>query len=235
VIRRIILLVGLCALSACHSFKEVRFANFELAMQMAPTSDTQPPVYDGKQLPSQLPPGVGYAALEGNFEGSSSLEWRARSLRNQIKRLGFRPDYILIMDGGHQSVGAVSNYVGYGMTMATPMYRSYASGLCVRLAPSSLGISWDSNSMVVSVSDEARAQVGIQEGDTIINIGGHSVKVDPGRAMSDFQSMRLSYKSGDSAEVVWIRPGEGRLSGTATFGPPSAGEFPPSTFVLDRR
>ncbi|MCA8976784.1 MAG: hypothetical protein KDC98_18825 [Planctomycetes bacterium] len=233
------MLLASCTLAACNSFEMVRFSNCDLATAAPVTSSPPPAVYETNNLPNGLPPAVAYASVRGNFhESYSSLTGRAKLLLDETLKRGLAPDYIVVHEGGSQVTGAVSNYIGFGMSIARPIRRSYADCICYRLAPVALGLMWDDRCMVLVVDEELRAECAIQEGDTVMSIGGLSVRRNNDNPLSDFDAARLALRPGQSVEIVWIRPGTGRMSDTATLRQPPELTLPKSTVdfsVLERK
>lgn len=115
-------------------------------------------------------------------------------------------DIVLFEQRESQYAGSVGVYWGFGVSSAQPVYRGVSAGVFYRFPAASAGITTDENRMVLSLSDAAR-QCGIQEGDTLLSADG--------LAWSDASLWRLSLERnpGDEIQVVWIRPGTGRMEG----------------------
>jgi len=216
---------AVACLASCSHFNELRYSDYESAMQI-PRRIADPPVFNDLAIPEDLPPGACYAAIHGDFP-NPGLQDHAYSLRAEALKRGFEPDYMLVRDLGASTVGAVSQYVGMGASFSTPVYRHGAVLWCFRLYPSSVGYKCDTNQMLLAVDEVLRTSAGIQEGDTILSINGKPVKPPQG-GTSPASSMVLKLQPGQDVELVWIRPGTGRMTGKARSQAPSQMTAAPS-------
>lgn len=158
--------------------------------------------------PSDFPALVPYAVI-GALAGEGSKNLAARAIWRKASAIN--ADVVIVESAGTVYGGSVSQYVGYGAAVSTPVYEHMYRGTCFKLAPFRLGLTFNSKAMVVTASDEAR-QAGVLEGDTLLAVSGLAVELE-GPAMSPHLDMYRRHKAGDEIELVWIRPGVGRMSG----------------------
>ena len=120
-------------------------------------------------------------------------------------------DVVFFEEHEPRHVGEVGIYWGYGVSTSESVYRGTSSGLCCRLASATLGIVTDDTNMVMTLPPEIR-QSGIQEGDSLLSVNGI-----PWSSRADSALWRLYVKlsPGDEVELVWLRPGIGRMAGRA--------------------
>lgn len=214
---RIVAIALLALLGACNHFNPVRYANFDLACAMpAPTESDQIPVLREMDMAPTLPVMVAFAHINGDFHGGSEAS-KAYNLRSAAWGRAMRPDLIVFRDQGSAYAGSMTQYLGFGMAMSTPVSRPQAVGYCMRLAPCIVGYVPDSTGMIVGLSDTAR-EAGMQEGDKVLSINGHAVEAPPG-GMAPWHAESLQMKVGDEVDVVWIRPGAGRMQGKVKMQP----------------
>lgn len=213
------LLLLLPLAGACTHIREHKLPAFEAATALPPRC-TGAPIWAVQDQPANLPAFVPYLVLLGDFHGGSVRQHKAMLRREAIAR-DFAPDFLLYEAKGTAYAGSVGQHVGFGIVTSTPVYRPQGSAYCCRLMPISLGFGWNATAqMVIAVTDDARAQSGIQEGDTVVTIDGFAV-TPPTQGQSPVLAHLLTLKPGDTVDVVWIRPGTGRMSGQVTVGQPA--------------
>jgi hypothetical protein len=211
--------IATCALlfaAACNNFTEHKLPTFPAAQALARTVDVVPAI-PAEAMPPDMPWMVPFARIRGDFQGGN-VEEQCLDFRHEIADRGWEPDVIIYAPAGATFAGMVSNYIGFGVTMSNAVYRPQADAYCMRLAPISLGVHIDEHQMVIDLDDATRAS-GIQEGDKLISVNGRSVKPDA-NGISEMSSEALSLKPGSPIKLIWIRPGTGRMDGSAVATDP---------------
>lgn len=214
-------------LSSCVSnfSATTKAACFDAAMAM-PAAVATPPVYHANAIPPDMPGWTCYASIRGTYS-TDSADSQALSLLREVLRRDLRPDVILFEPRGSHYAGSVSQHIGFGIMTSTPVHAFTADAHCLRLNRASLGITIDDHQMVTFASDDLRQECGIQEGDTLLSMGGKSVKPN-GAGESPCSTDRLQLVPGNQVKFVWIRPGTGRMEGTTTARSPQPMSTAPS-------
>tara|TARA_R110002094_G_scaffold150223_6_gene138683 strand:- start:255 stop:1007 length:753 start_codon:yes stop_codon:yes gene_type:complete len=207
---RAALLLLLALLGACNSFSKHRFASFDKATAL-PQTHIACPVIGHQEIPDELPSSSVYLRVNGDFAGGTATAQALGLKKHVTEELGLRPDFMIYAPGASVYAGSTSQYVGLGMSMSTPHYRPQGSAWCFRIAPAQAGISFEDNGFVNGLSDDARKS-GILEGDTLVSLDGKSVKAR-NQAPAAWNTQKLFVAIGQEVEVIWIRPGTGRMSG----------------------
>ena len=205
------------SLSACNYYRETRYAAYEQAVAI-PRQIADPPIFNLMAKPQDLPGSVCYAVVEGDFHQPGPF-FQATELRAQAIKRGFDPDYMIYREAGAAAAGAVTQPIGMGMFMTTPVYRHGAAAWCYRICPARAGFRVDDNQMLLEVDEAVRKAAGIQEGDTILSVNGKAVKPDA-QGFSPASLHYLTMEPGQLLTLVWIRPGTGRMEGTSRALPP---------------
>lgn len=164
---------------------------------------------DLESLPESIGGLVPYSLVNGH--GTRSTEQSAIALCTRFEQMRW-PDLVAYWDGGTFTSGAVSTYMGYGITMTSPTYQNVFGAIGYRLAPSMIGIRADANAMITFVEEPVRA-CGIQEGDTLLTVAGKSFVRGNKWFNSPHYQVVLRNQPGTEVELIWIRPGFGRMSG----------------------
>jgi hypothetical protein len=185
---------------------------FAQAVQAKPAAEVR--CYFAESVDADVLPGlIPYAYLQGAHAGRDDREKKARVIARYARDdLKIAPDLIIFHDNGTNYAGSVSTYWGFGISTSEPIYQASMVGVCYRLAPARAGMRWDETGMIVSLSDLARA-AGLLEGDKIVSIAGSVVMFGKAADKSPHIARAMSWHPGEKVEVVWIRPGTGRMSG----------------------
>jgi hypothetical protein len=214
---RIVAIAWLALLAGCNHFTSVKYASFDQACAMsAPTESAQVPVIRELDLTPEFPAMVLFAHINGDFHGGDESSM-AYAIRSAAWSRQMRPDLIVLRPQGAAYAGSMTQYLGFGMAMSTPVTRPQATGFCMRLLPATIGCKRDNSGMIVDLTDEARKS-GLQEGDKIVSLGGHTMD-STGGGPSPWQVAAMKHSPGDELPVVWIRPGVGRMDGKLTLQP----------------
>lgn len=221
----LLVLVPLVA-PACQSYDEARLPTFDAAMALA-TTQQAPALYRPGELPRDLPLAAPYLQLVRDFPRYIKEAEQSRQLLAECAERDLHPDFVVFQDRSLSAPGSalqasptVSNGGIYGFTFtAAPVLRGQAAVTCFRLAPVSLGFVADANWMVTLVEEPARS-IGLLEGDSVQLIDGADVKPRTPQEVPPWLAAALSKKPGDIVEVVWIRPGTGRMRGKLTLQEP---------------
>jgi hypothetical protein len=212
---RLLLLIAI-ALPSCaiHDMQRTDLAHAALCRQ---TGSPDLPTYlvRSTAVPGDLPLAVPYIALAG--VGDMSHESLAKKIPNYLEEMGW-PDIIIWDPEGSQTTGAVSSYLGFGLSTTSLVTQQAISAVALRVAQTSLGLRLGSDSMVMHVHDDARAS-GILEGDRLVSVDGLEVQTGPNAWGSAHYQVMLRGKVGQPVQLVWIRPGTGRMEGTSTLLP----------------
>lgn len=186
-----------------------------------------PEQIDTSQLPAAVPvASIGVAATDRLDR--DALAGRALS---EAKEIG--ADFVVVgLDTSYQT-GAYHQYVGYGAGFSSPTYGTQLQAVAYRVCPSKLGVQVDGTQMVVSITNESVREAGLLEGDRLISINGRVMEAS--LSSQHFLAL-LEIQPGDSFEMIWVRPGEGRLqgAGVAMPNPPTHLSLPSSTSVKTR-
>jgi hypothetical protein len=210
--------------ASCSTYEEVRLPTFDAAMAID-TTLPNPAFYTVAQVPRDLPLAVPFAQVLGNFPSDYNEIDQGWRLSSECTERGFRPDFVvfqargLAAGGNELQVSSVFSSCGiYGLGFSTtPTTRNTAAVTCYRLAPVSLGLMTDASWMVTEVAESAKPS-GIQEGDWIQMIGTADVQPRASQDVAPWLAASLQRKPGDKIEVVWIRPGTGRMRGEIVLG-----------------
>lgn len=201
-------LATLLVLGACNHFLDNRLESFEAASRIKPRLE-EPIILRDFEVPSNFPEMVPFARIDGDFHHGDEPR-QASELATRATNLGFAPDLLLYSTGGAQFTGAVTNHIGFGAFLTTPVYRHAGYGWCCRLLPARLGIRRNEVEMVVALDEATREQCQIQEGDTLLSVDGHALTRNRD-GISPSLIRLLNAKPGEAVRLVWIRPGTGRM------------------------
>lgn len=211
------LLVSLLTSCVSNFSATTKAACFDAAMAM-PAAVAMPPVYHANAIPPDMPGWTCYASIRGVYS-TDNADSQVLSLLREVLRRDLRPDVILFEPRGSHYAGSVSQHIGFGIMTSTPVHAFTADAHCLRLNRASLGITIDDHQMVTFASDDLRKECGIQEGDTLLSMNGKSVKPN-GAGESPCSIDRLQLVPDSQVRFVWIRPGTGRMEGSATAKAP---------------
>lgn len=219
--RTILTLGFLCLLCmllpSCKTIQRQQFAHFENARHMGQQCELRVN-WNGESEGSELPAMVPFAAIA--FEQVFSRGYTAKMLAEKAME-ECEPDFMLFYLGQPQYAGSVSSgsFVGGVYTgFSVPTYERLVYGLCFRLCPASTGIKIGDNGLVL-VKGDAAAAAGILEGDTLLSLGGKTITTGEQWMNSPHYSVLLTSQPGTEIELVWIRPGTGRMSGKMRLQP----------------
>jgi hypothetical protein len=170
-------------------------------------------IWQGEFSQEQLPALIPFAIVSALQDGTTRGQVAEHIARKSMETL--RPDVIIFYTGQTEYMGSIYSGGLYG-GFSLPMYARNIVGVCFRLPRARTGVRLDEKGMVTSLAAHA-VDAGLLEGDTLISIGGRSV------TPKDFNSPHyfslLNASEGDEVDVVWIRPGTGRMSGKIRLGP----------------
>lgn len=125
-------------------------------------------------------------------------------------------DIAWLEDGGSIYAGSTSSYLGFGVSMSTPHYAHVVVGVLYRIGGAALPLACNDAGMVVTVHDAARRS-GVLEGDSLLSIAGKPVAFGEKWIRSAHHEVLLHAKPGDEVELVWVRPGTGRMAGVVSL------------------
>ncbi len=203
-------------LTGCLSPQVDKLVPYEAAVKTPPPADVrclEGETVDVDALPSLVP----FAVMVINLE-SAQREWpEVRLSKFAVEEV--HPDVILLYLGAPAYAGSIGTAsavpVGMGAVafgFSTPVYQRPLSAICYRLATAKLGVRWDETGMIVTATDEAKA-AGLLEGDRIVSINGTPVEIGARALRSGHHSRFLEISPGAEVQVIWIRPGTGRMEG----------------------
>jgi hypothetical protein len=206
----------LLLLASCQTGPQVeRFPTFDRAVSMAdPTLPRQPKVFihnGDEDYRSELVP---YCWVRADRSGGPADGAIRSAMRTLIRAM---PDAAVFQEEDAQVVGSVSQYWGWGVATSSPVYGIPGFLVGYREAPALLPFRFKRETgMVTLIRDPAKC-VGMLEGDSLILVGDIDVSGGAGseKQFSPLHAVRLSAMPGDKLRVVWIRPGQGRMEGTA--------------------
>lgn len=209
-LRGLLIVLALCSASACETGRNLvsPLVHFDdcsrCAVDGAPTY-----LVDLENLPETIGGLVPYTRVNGH--GTRSTEQSVLALCARFEEMRW-PDVVVYWHGGTVNSGAMSTYMGFGMTLTSPIYENLFGAFGLRLAPTMLGLRADANAMVTFVEEPVRA-CGIQEGDTLMTVAGKSFVRGEKWFNSPHYQVLLRNQPGQEVELIWIRPGAGRMSG----------------------
>lgn len=212
--------------SACVQTPVRKLPAFEHAVKIAPKSKTKCVEASSLDI-AALPALVPYALLSAQSDFGTVDT--AKAMISNLSKLGQPPDLLMLQVTGRAYTGSVYSG-GLSGGFSIPMYQNTTSAIAYRTAPARLGIQWDASGMVIGL-DEAAKPCGILEGDRIVSFAGSPVSLGEEWAQSAHYVKVLDLKPGDEIEIVWIRPGTGRMSGKAKLIPNTS--MPPNLPCLD--
>lgn len=205
-----VIVLALCSASACESGRNIisPLVHFDdcaaRAAEGAPTY-----LVELESLPETIGGLVPYTGVNGH--GTRSIQQSVEALCLRFEEMRW-PDVVAYWDAGTRTAGAVSTYMGFGMTMTSPVQENLFGAFGFRLAPTMLGLRADASAMVTFVEEPVRA-CGIQEGDTLVTVAGKSFLRGEKWWNSPHYQVLLRSQPGQAVELIWIRPGTGRMSG----------------------
>lgn len=233
------ILVALAALSvftaaACTSPKVTKYPAFDAASKFAPSAPARCYLDDEVDF-DRLPALAPMAVVEWSFASEGGMKSAAREIAKTADA-EVHPDVIVLATGAPYYAGSNGStfggfgfgsrwrggFVGTGFSRAT--YETPLYGTCYRVLPAQLGLTWDTSGMVLVASADAKKS-GILEGDRILSVAGVSVQVGAKSHLSAHHRVLLEHAVGDELQLVWIRPGTGRMEGLVKLQPNPQAQF----------
>jgi hypothetical protein len=208
-----LLLPFVCAACQVPSKHRIEFFAHEHLCATTAVEGAKTRMVNASALPSDLASLVPYAGM--TITGGVPPAELAARLARRAEEL-HHPDLITYTDEGSIATGAVSAYVGWGITSTSTTRENVVRATALRLAPTATGIRIDRNGMVTAIREDLRP-VGIQEGDTLVSIDGQAVELGDAWFNSPHLAVLLRGRPGQVVDCVWIRPGSGRMNGKVTL------------------
>lgn len=214
---RALLAVLVLFATACQQTPIKRLPAFERAARIPPkaaTKSVEAESLDASKLPSLVP----YAIVSAQTD--LGLVQVVNVMLQNLSKQAQPPDLFLVQGTGSTYTGSVYSG-GLSGGFSIPIYKATLAAVAYRIAPCKAGVTWDESGMITAVADPARA-CGIQEGDRIVSFAGTPVSLGEQWAMSPHYVKIFELKPGEETELVWIRPGTGRMSGKVKLLPNTA-------------
>ena len=172
-------------------------------------------------IPTSFPASVRIASAVLTSPSGSE---RTSNLENKLKKClngewGVKPDYVILEPRkSHLTGGTTDLYHGFGIGSSIANRDSALVAHLYRVCPARIGFETNEQNMVLSIDAQSNLrEIGLQEGDTILSVDGVPYDQSHIGRRSRFDASQLSWTPGGLVEVVWVRPGEGRLSGAAVL------------------
>lgn len=205
-----VLLIALIAGSTgCVVIHEQKLPAYDLATKTACAA--RPRLFFAEQVdPQMLPVLCPFLSLE-----ASSRDFANESIKRDLweKAVEYKADVIVTYDAGPQYAGSIATYWGFGISTSQPLYAYTVRAICYRICPARLGVQTDESGMVTVIAPESDLRkAGLLEGDKLLSING--MGFTPGPAITSAHWIQLlKLQVGDEVNLVWIRPGAGRMEG----------------------
>lgn len=198
----------LAAATSCAKYELTRLHTIDVARAIPPCVDES----DLQMAASEPPvPMVCYAYVDTANQDAAGL---SGMISRAVDKDGIPdPDYVVLWEGGSQYAGSTTTYLGFGLFNSSANYVTPQRLFLMRRTPSIVGVVYDDDFMIIELEEAARKS-GIQEGDKLVSINGHAVARQDGQLVTEWDTARLSMDPGEPVDLVWIRPGEGRMSGS---------------------
>lgn len=172
------------------------------------------PCFDGNAIDAiDLPQAVPYAVVLDEHTGSADTSNRrlAAALLRQTE-----PDFIVVQDLGSVDQGTVSQWWGNGLMTERRVFARVREAIAWRVAAVELGFDARPSDGVVLRAPRAALFVNgatLFEGDELLAIDGIPFRFGERLLYSPHWRRILELRPGDTTELVWLRPGHGRMSG----------------------
>lgn len=201
--------------SCAHSIPVLPLPTWELAQSLRPHDvDTRTLCFDADVVDSsELPEAIPYAIARTAFAGD-----RARTAQRILDEIRTRtsPDFAVLHDLGTYDAGTVSQYWGHGLMTERRVYEQIAELVCWRLAPVSLDLEVRRKDGIVLRTPPRERFDGAEllEGDELLTIDEIPFRFGERWLYSPHWKHLLGLKVGDRVNLVWLRPGVGRMNGS---------------------
>ncbi len=160
---------------------------------------------------------VPYCHLPGGRSGDTTVDAKVKYELEKI--IGEMPDAISYGEGNTQQVGAVSAYIGFGVTTTSAVFATPSITVGYREAGAVLPFRWSHSTGMVTLVRDEKAAAGVLEGDTLLLVADCQANIENNSswARSPIHKERLKWREGAKVKAVWIRPGQGRMTGEVTL------------------
>lgn len=217
-------------LSGCVQTDTKKLGTYDRAMAMPTSGETR--VFVANQVDwEKMPAAVPFVVTRA---GSGDRLYTATLVENILdEQSPLRPDFILVGEPGSFQSGAISNHIGYGMFISTPIYGRFIDAWGYRLRPSRFPWHVDNDGTLLVIRDGSNLrEAGMLEGDRILSVAGIAFPKKDDANPTSYLNAMLDLPVGASVEVVWIRAGTGRMSGIVKTveNPPIHLALPDATF-----
>jgi hypothetical protein len=136
----------------------------------------------------------------------------------------YKPDFYMYSDGTVRNTGMVHSFGG-GMGMSLPVSQRTVWVWGYRHKQARLGVGWDDNLMVNQITSSLAYDAGLLEGDTLVSFDGIPIPKETEGQLA-LGCRMLTMQPGEEVKAIWIRPGEGRMSGTIVLATNEREEAP---------
>ncbi|MCC7537866.1 MAG: hypothetical protein IT379_16700 [Deltaproteobacteria bacterium] len=208
-----LLAIAVLLLSAACETGRIKLEDLTHATECRTRAVAGEPTYvvSESSLPTTIAGLVPYVRISG--VGTKSAEALVQQVCTRLDEMN-NPDVIVYADRGSVATGGVGSYIGFGVSTYQTTYSNVIAATAFRLAPTRLGFGLDDSGMVISVDDRIRSS-GLLEGDTVTSVAGQPLERGERWFSSPHYSVLLRGQPDQAVELVWIRPGTGRMSGTS--------------------
>lgn len=206
---RLAVAICLFSLASCINTAVRKGAAFDLAMSMEQTGSgnvytANSPDISKERAASPYVAVVaygGYGIPDANFLSAATKKIAA-----------FSPDFVIAKAPDLKDAGTIYSFSG-GLGMSSRVYQKQRALFAYRYQAARIGIRWSEDGMVTAITNQGLYDAGLLEGDTMISIDGIPFPKSQD-AQDAWHAHTLGWKPGDEIELIWIRPGEGRMQGT---------------------
>jgi hypothetical protein len=217
---KLLALLAISFLGSCVAPHLHRLPMYDECAKIAPVGETRY-LRSSEISPDTFPAMIPYALI--TIENANSVSECERCVEDLSG--SERPDVLLMGEPATVFAGTVGGAAasgGVAFGYAAPVYGQSMAACCYRISPVRLGFICDADGMVIALEDSCRKS-GIIEGDKLLSIDGAPITRGKDLAKSAHFHKLLTMKPGDEAKLVWIRPGTGRMEGSAVCleNPPS--------------
>ncbi len=161
---------------------------------------------------SRIPAGIPIGVIEVRGDSDTSVKALANRAAQEARSL--RAEYVLMERAGHV-LELVSGPAPILFPSSTLANRRSAVSVAYRIAPARLGVETNSMNMVLAIDNPDLSAAGLLEGDTLLSVD--DALYEPLDLRSPYLGRQFHWRPGMTVDVVWIRPGTGRMEGSAAL------------------
>lgn len=183
----------------------VKLAGYSEAKKIGKTTKKSIVLFERSIDVDSLPMLIPY--MEANCFGGRRTSEKVRAdliLKESIKE---EPDYVIFANTQSYATGSTGVYWGFGISTSQTNYAHKTTARLLRILPSNLGFTFNTENIVTSRQSKSVLDSGLLEGDKILSIDNRPI------TLKNVRLKLLKSRPGQKVDLVWIRPGKGRMTG----------------------